>query len=242
MEGPSHLRLPGWWDKEPAFSSTDEEDEKFSHILNGSFPLMSEEGRHAFKERLILPEFKHPGKFGIRGSTRKKKRKPIQPNGYLTPKDIDQRIAAFVQSRETELSFQLVSRVMCRTISRLATAYNLECVVEQKRPLPVASPLLRKTADTSVASRLDVVEILKSHGRDSPITLFKNADVVAMQQDSPSVTSVGGKALPLGKSNRGNKMLQGMGWRPGTGLGPNGGGIKEPVMAYIRPRHMGLGY
>ncbi len=244
VEGPSQLQLPGWWDKEPAFSSTDEEEEKFSHILNGSFPLMSEEGRRTFKDQLALPEFKHPGKFGIRGSVRKKKRKPTQTSTSLTPKEMDRRIAAFVQSSETvaELSFQFVSRVACRTIASLAAAYNLECMVEQKRRLPVASPVLRRTVLTAMATRSEVEQILKNHGRDSPTVLFKNACTVAMQQEPEPILAVGGKAPPLDDNNCGNRMLQSMGWKPGTGLGPQATGIRDPISAYIRPRHMGLGY
>ena len=50
-----------------------------------------------------------------------------------------------------------------------------------------------------------------------------------------------GLSDPIAESNIGNKMLQSMGWSPGTGLGVDGSGIKTPVMATMRPRRQGLG-
>lgn len=52
---------------------------------------------------------------------------------------------------------------------------------------------------------------------------------------------IGNEAEPIPDTNLGNRMLQGMGWTPGSGLGSDGGGIKTPVMAYRRPRRQGLG-
>jgi hypothetical protein len=34
---------------------------------------------------------------------------------------------------------------------------------------------------------------------------------------------------------------QNLGWVPGTGLGPSGEGLKEPVVATMRPKRLGLG-
>ncbi|KAK3092484.1 hypothetical protein FSP39_003452 [Pinctada imbricata] len=48
-------------------------------------------------------------------------------------------------------------------------------------------------------------------------------------------------ADPIPESNIGNKMLQSMGWTPGSGLGPDGGGIKTPIMAHRRQKRQGLG-
>ena len=239
VERSGRLKFPGWWEKEPIVdSSADEEDEKFSQILSGTFPLLSRSGQQNFSERLTLSEFKHPGKFGIYGSGRKKRRKPSHSSSLLTPKDIHQRIVSFIQSSaESVLKFELVSRAMCRTILNLARACNLECVVEQKRRLPVASPLLRKTPSTRLVSRQECEQILRSHGRDSPTMLLKELS----QQPEPMAV-VGGRAPPLAESNIGNRMLQEMGWRPGTGLGPQGSGIQDPILTYIRPRHLGLGY
>ncbi|KPP65448.1 G patch domain-containing protein 2-like [Scleropages formosus] len=53
---------------------------------------------------------------------------------------------------------------------------------------------------------------------------------------------VGENALPIPENNMGNRMLQSMGWTPGTGLGPDGKGITEPIRALQRPKGMGLGF
>lgn len=53
---------------------------------------------------------------------------------------------------------------------------------------------------------------------------------------------VGEGAAPLPESNVGNRMLQSMGWTPGSGLGPDGRGITEPIRASQRPKGAGLGF
>lgn len=53
---------------------------------------------------------------------------------------------------------------------------------------------------------------------------------------------VGENAQPILESNIGNRMLQSMGWTPGSGLGRDGRGISEPVQAVQRPKGLGLGF
>ncbi|XP_078505914.1 G patch domain-containing protein 2 isoform X2 [Lissotriton helveticus] len=53
---------------------------------------------------------------------------------------------------------------------------------------------------------------------------------------------IGENAQPIPDSNIGNRMLQNMGWTPGSGLGPDGRGISEPIRALQRPKGLGLGY
>lgn len=57
-----------------------------------------------------------------------------------------------------------------------------------------------------------------------------------------SAASVGAEANPIPSSNIGNQMLRGMGWTPGTGLGTDRNGIKDPVCAFMRPKGLGLGH
>ncbi|XP_012691089.1 G patch domain-containing protein 2 isoform X3 [Clupea harengus] len=58
----------------------------------------------------------------------------------------------------------------------------------------------------------------------------------------PTTGVVGENAPPIPDSNMGNRMLQSMGWNPGSGLGPEGRGITEPVRAHQRPKGSGLGF
>ena len=55
------------------------------------------------------------------------------------------------------------------------------------------------------------------------------------------VIAVGEAAEPIPETNIGNRMLQSMGWTPGSGLGAGGSGIKDPVTAFMRPKRQGLG-
>lgn len=248
------MALPGWWEREPPFVSSNEdsdsEHEKLTSILTRALPHVSPaEGSgspRSLRERLnISSEFKHPGKVGIRGRSVKKKRcKPSQAgSSNLTPAEVNSKIAAFVQDEaERELRFVLVSRAHCRTISSLAAAYQLHCEVEQqKRRLPVASLKLRKTAFTRLAGWAEVEPILKTHHSPGHVLLFSGSNDSVMEV-SPEGGVVGGGDPVIDETNVGNRMLQGMGWRPGMGLGPDGDGIREPIRAFIRPRRSGLGF
>lgn len=53
---------------------------------------------------------------------------------------------------------------------------------------------------------------------------------------------VGSSAAPIGTGNVGHKMLMAMGWKPGSGLGvEGGGGIVNPVDVMVRGKRSGLG-
>ena len=244
--------LPGWWEREPPFVSSNEDSdsdqEKFTSILNGAFPhlsAVSSGGRltssRSLKERRNLSEFKHPGNFGIRGSIKKKRCKPSHAaDSNLTPAEVNSKIASFVQDQsERELKFVLVSRAHCRTIAHLAAAYRLQCETEQqRRTLPVASQTLKKTAFTRLASHDEVEPILKSHHSVNHMLPFSRSYSMEVVRNGV----IGGDVPVIDETNVGNRMLQGMGWRPGMGLGPDGDGMREPVCAYVRPRRSGLGF
>ena len=239
--------LPGWWEREPLFvSSNDDSDsdhDKLSPNLNRTYPPGPSCSRspRSLRERLSMAEFKHPGKLGVRVGGKKKRCKPSQTDSSnLAPAEVNSKIAGFVQDpNQKELRFALVSRAYCRTISHLATAYRLHCEVEQaKRRLPVASPRLTKTPFTRLAGWAEVEPILRTHNSAVHILPFPGPRN-SMMEVAPVV---GGGVPVIDETNVGNRMLQGMGWRPGTGLGLNGTGIQEPIHAYIRPRRSGLGF
>lgn len=272
MEGPAAVatpllprtaRPPGgrpptlldWWGerREDPLNSG---DQKFQQILNGSFPLLTAEGRQKVEQVCgpLSAEFKHPGRFGVCGRSGKKKRcKPRELTTPLTLKDVNHKIVTFVQEPSVacaELKFELVSRAMCKTIAALADIYQLECLVQHKRRLPVASPVLRKTSLTRLPAREEVEPILRRHGQEGG-TLLANRQGVHSRSNTHAahgshsktpVQVVVGGSQSLDGSNVGNRMLQGMGWVPGTGLGPECDGIQSPVKAYLRPKRTGLGF
>ncbi len=238
LEGP----LPRTYRLSPSpKEQSSSEDEQFTQILQSAFPLMTQEGQKQFLE------FKHPGRVRVSGG-RKKRCKPAHLSNPLTLMDVNQQIVKFIQKEsETELKFNLVSRAMCRTIANLASVYNLNCYIEQKRRLPVASPLLRKSMLTRLASREEIEPILRSHSRESPTFLLKDSfcapmDTIEVVLPRPHPVVVGQGNPPLNESNIGNRMLRSMGWTPGTGLGIHSNGIQDPVKAELRPRKSGLGY
>lgn len=53
---------------------------------------------------------------------------------------------------------------------------------------------------------------------------------------------VGEGVQPIGTGNVGHQLLQSMGWVPGSGLGPNGNGIRDPIHAVMRRSKQGLGH
>ena len=256
---PTRALLGGsWWGGRGGTTAPDEGrtpgDQKLQQILSGSFPLLTAQGRQKMEQVCgSLVEFKHPtggraGLEGRQGSGRKKRRKPRDLTSPLTLKDINEKIASYVQEpcgENIELKFNLVSRALCKTISSLAQVYGLECLIEQKRRLPVASPVLRKTPHTRLASREEIAPILRRHGQQDGVLLDTSTKIdrtnhIARSNRQP--TAVGGASQALDERNIGNRMLQGMGWRPGSGLGPEGDGILSPVKAYVRGRHAGLGF
>ena len=52
---------------------------------------------------------------------------------------------------------------------------------------------------------------------------------------------VGASALPIDEENRGNRMLQKMGWKVGDTLGALNQGLLNPLEAVIRAKRRGLG-
>lgn len=208
----------------------------------------------------VSNEFKHPQLWGIKGGvdsfTQNKpqtKKKKLVPT-IASPQDLNNRIKDFVQfSVELEMSLPMMSRALCRTASSLADLHNLDCVIHQKRRLPVASPVLRKTCCTRLASEGEVEEVLRNHRQEvmnSMLSPRKHRRETTLPIHVPvSVLStntqrklVGGDAPPIGEGNVGNQLLQGMGWKPGSGLGRQENGIQDPLFAELRPKTAGLGY
>ena len=276
----------------PLMGGPSPQDQRFQCIIDGAFPLLSPAGQHTVGQvcnSLTEFEFKHPGRFSIcghgggrgrghgggcgggRGSGndggrgRKKRCKRGELASPLTLKDINQKIVSFLQDTSPdvlELKFSFVSRALCKTIAELAHVYQLECVVEQKRRLPVASPLLKKTCHSRLAQRDKVEPILRKHGQDyvaltmlntnSPSHLNRTghqshrSDVgkpqVGHPPKPPCYAGGGVHQQPLDSGNLGSRMLQGMGWQPGTGLGAREDGITSPIKAHMRNKQAGLGF
>ena len=204
-------------------------------------------------------EFKHPQQWGIKGGasssmgTNQKRRKKKPLPTIASPEDLSSMIKYFVQyNMDLELHLPLMSRAMCRTASNLADIHNLDCVIFQKRRLPVASPVLRKTCCTRLASDSEIEKAIRDHEKEvlNSVLAPKKTKKPTLPVHVPvSVLSsniqrklVGANAPPIGEANIGNQILQNMGWTPGSGLGPDGNGMQDPLFAEVRPKVAGLGY
>ena len=220
-----------WWENQQQQDNYDSEemscsdDEKVFHqVLTGSFQHMSTESKINYKEQ-VLSEFKVPTRVRIRGigSTKKKYKHNARAHFNSTNLvDINERIKDFVKhSSHQELRLPLLTKRTCSVVTKLAALYNLQCSTDGGSQLPVASLILTKMATTKLASASEVKLIL--------------------YPDSQPVI-IGGDVPALSETNIGNKMLQGMGWMPGTGLGPHSNGIVNPIVTIRRPKLSGLGF
>lgn len=69
----------------------------------------------------------------------------------------------------------------------------------------------------------------------------KRSKVVQKASAKPEPgTIVGHGSGPIKEDNIGNKMLQKMGWTPGTGLGRDSDGITQPIAAVVKAKRTGL--
>jgi len=220
-----------WWENQHSDSDDmclSDDDKVFQKVLTGSFQHMSTESKKNYKEQ-VLTEFKVPSRVRLRdihSSKQKLKRNTSKSHLHsANPVDINERIKSFVGcSSQKELRLPLLTRRVYSIIMKLADLYNLQCSVDGGMQSPVTSLTLSKTPTTKLPSASEVKSLLSS---DSLISV-------------PIV--VGGDTPPLSEANIGNKMLQGMGWTPGTGLGPHSNGIVDPVTAIRRPKLSGLGF
>lgn len=216
-----------WWENQQHDGydseemSCSDEDKVFHQVLNGSFKHMSAESKKNYKEQ-VLSEFKVPRMQAI-GSIRKKSKHNARGHFNSTNLvDINERIKDFVKhGSHQELRLPLLTKRACVVVTKLADLYNLQCSMDGGSHLPVASLILIKTATTKLAVTSEVKSIL--------------------YPDSQPVI-IGGDAPALSETNIGNKMLQGMGWTPGTGLGPHANGIVDPIATIMRPKLSGLGF
>ena len=240
-------------------------DKGFSSAEEDEFDGVLKNKLHVSNSKGWLPDigFKHPQQWGIKGGTNNslcvtssqgKGKKKLIPT-IASPQDLSCRIKHFVQfSIELEMSLPMMSRALCRTACSLADVHNLDCVINEKRRLPVASPLLRKTCCTRLASDSEIEVVLRNHCREVLNSVMAPKQMkrttrglpihvpVSVLRSNVQRKLVGSNAPPIGESNIGNRLLQGMGWKPGSGLGRHENGIQDPLFAEMRPKAAGLGF
>ncbi|EHB00444.1 G patch domain-containing protein 2, partial [Heterocephalus glaber] len=207
-----------WWEKED-LTELDKNlpDPVFESILTGSFPLMSHPGRRGFQARLSR----------LQGMPSKNIKKSRGTPSSMVP-------TAGPVSNKRMVHFSPDSHHHDHWLSTGArTEHGQHQLLRDNR----AERGHRKSCSGKTASRQTSIHLgslctgdVKRRRKAAPLP-------------GPTATGfVGENAQPILEDNIGNRMLQNMGWTPGSGLGRDGKGIAEPIQAMQRPRGLGLGF
>ncbi|XP_067844986.1 G patch domain-containing protein 2 isoform X1 [Heptranchias perlo] len=207
-----------WWEQEDALELERElPDPVFESILTGTFPLMSQTAQRGFQARLTrLPGM--PNRNGRKGP-RKLSTKINTPGPGS-----NERLVHFSQDpHHQDLWFCPAAR---KDHSQLG---YLQDVHGDSTPSKTSS-LRTSSGQTNVHFGSLCTGDIKRRRKAAP-------------PPGPSAAAfVGENDHPIPETNIGSRMLQSMGWIPGTGLGPDGKGIAEPIRALRRPKGVGLGF
>ncbi|XP_036210739.1 G patch domain-containing protein 2 isoform X1 [Myotis myotis] len=207
-----------WWEKEdPSELDRHLPDPVFESILTGSFPLMSHPARRGFQARLSR----------LRGMPSKniKKSGGTPPSMGTAPGPVsNKRMVHFSpDSHHHDHWFSPGAR----------TEHGQHQLLRDSR----AERGHKKNCSVKTASRQTSMHLGSLCMGD-----VKRRRKAAPLPGPPTTGFVGENAQPISENNIGNRMLQNMGWTPGSGLGRDGKGLAEPIQAMQRPKGLGLGF
>ncbi|XP_005374768.1 PREDICTED: G patch domain-containing protein 2 isoform X2 [Chinchilla lanigera] len=207
-----------WWEKE-GLTELDKDlpDPVFESILTGSFPLMSPPGRRGFQARLSR----------LQGMPSKnvKKSGGTPPAMVPTPGPVSNKKIVYFSpdSQHHDHWFGPGAR----------TEHGQHQLLRDNR----AERGHKKNCSGKTASRQTSMHLGSLCTGD-----IKRRRKAAPLPGPTAAGWVGENAQPILENNIGNRMLQNMGWSPGSGLGRDGKGIAEPIRAVQRPKGLGLGF
>lgn len=205
-----------WWDHEGSAELNRElPDPVFESILTGSFPLMSPAAQRGFQARL---NHLH----AVQGRSL---RKPVmRPDSMIssTSSGTNERLVHYAQDpHHHDHWFTPGTR---KDHSQLLRETRSDRGHKKNSSVKTAS------RQTSVHLGSLFMGDIKRRRKAAPVP-------------GPTTSGLFGEnSQPIPENNIGNRMLQSMGWTPGTGLGPDGKGISEPIRALQRPKGLGLGF
>jgi len=207
-----------WWDKEdPTELDKNLPDPVFESILTGSFPLMSHPGRRGFQARLSRLHGMPSKNFKKSGGT--------TTSMVSTPGPVsNKRMVHFSpDSHHHDHWFSPGAR----------TEHGQHQLLRDNR----ADRGHKKNCSVKTGSRQTSMHLGSLCTGD-----IKRRRKAAPLPGPTTAGFVGENAQPILENNIGNRMLQNMGWTPGSGLGRDGKGIAEPIQAMQRPKGLGLGF
>ncbi|XP_011364423.1 G patch domain-containing protein 2 isoform X2 [Pteropus vampyrus] len=208
-----------WWEKEdPAELDKNLPDPVFESILTGSFPLMSHPGRRGFQARLSRLHGMPSKNIKKSGGT------PTSMGATPGPVSNKRMVRFSPDSHHHDHWFGAGAR----------TEHGQHQLLRDNRP----ERGHKKNCSVKTASRQTSMHL----GSLCTGDVKRRRKAAPLPGPTPAAGLVGENAQPILENNIGNRMLQNMGWTPGSGLGRDGKGISEPVQAMQRPKGLGLGY
>ncbi|KAM8819446.1 G patch domain-containing protein 2 isoform 1-T1 [Rhynchonycteris naso] len=206
-----------WWEKEdPTKLDHNVPDPVFESILTGSFPLMSHPGRRGFQARLSRLH-------GMPSKNIKKSGGTPAAMGTTPGPGSNKRMVHFSpDSHHHDHWFSPGAR----------TEHGQHQLLRDNR----AERGHKKNCSMKTANRQTSMHLGSLCMGD-----IKRRRKAAPLPGPPTAGFVGENAQPISENNIGNRMLQNMGWTPGSGLGRDGKGLTEPIQAMQRPKGLGLG-
>ncbi|XP_065112456.1 G patch domain-containing protein 2 isoform X1 [Paramisgurnus dabryanus] len=215
-----------WWDRDS--NELDLNDPVFNSILTGAFPIMSQGAQRGFQARLARQTCLQQSQGASQGMVHDR-----LPRLSQDPHDTWFSSGA----RRDQLLWDSRSDRSHRKSCSLKTANSFGASQIVCRFAQLLCPNINHTEHYVCVCRQTSGHLgslctgdIKRRRKAAPV-------------GAPSASGVvGDGAPPLPESNVGNRMLQTMGWTPGSGLGPEGRGITEPIRASQRPKGAGLGF
>ncbi|XP_062911820.1 G patch domain-containing protein 2 isoform X1 [Mobula hypostoma] len=223
-------RIIPWWEHEDVLDLEKEmPDPVFKSILTGTFPLMSQTAQRGFQTR--LSQLAGMGNRNGRKETRKLPTKHVPERERSFPCQINNPEPGI---NESLVQFSQEPRHqdlwLCPTASEDHSQFGYQQEVHKDRTSRKSNRSQTSTRQTNAHFGSLCTGDIKRRRRAAP------------PPGPLAAVFVGENASPIPETNIGSRMLQTMGWIPGTGLGPNGSGIAEPMKALWRPKGVGLGF
>ncbi|XP_072906910.1 G patch domain-containing protein 2 isoform X2 [Hemitrygon akajei] len=207
-----------WWEHEDVLDLEKEvPDPVFKSILTGTFPLMSQTAQRGFQTRLS-----QLSGMGKRNGRKESRKLPTKINNHEPGSN--ESLVQFSQEPHHQDLW------LCPTASEEHSQFGYQQEVHKDRTS-------RKSNGSQTSARQT-----NAHFGSLCTGDIKRRRRAAPPPGPLAAVFVGENASPIPETNIGSRMLQTMGWIPGTGLGPNGNGIAEPMKALWRPKGVGLGF
>uniref|UniRef100_UPI00398F14D6 G patch domain-containing protein 2 isoform X2 n=1 Tax=Pristiophorus japonicus TaxID=55135 RepID=UPI00398F14D6 len=207
-----------WWEQEDALELERElPDPVFESILTGTFPLMSQAAQRGFQARLTRLS-------GMANRNGRKEPRKLSTKINTPGPGSNERLVHFSQDpHHQDFWFCPAARSDHSQLGYLQEVHG------DSTPRKISS-LQTSSGQTNVHFGSLCTGDIKRRRKAAP------------PPGPSSAVFVGENAHPIPETNIGSRMLQSMGWIPGTGLGPDGKGIAEPIRALRRPKGVGLGF